>query len=682
MRNSNDASESTNPADYIWYQASGGFGTTKFLWYISTGGRQIQFAVATAAPDSGWVVDPGSSIDLDIVTSNTAPVIAEAFVTFFSPPTLQVPRSGNPLAPVFTGIVPRLYATDQGVIVPFTDAQTDSAVSFVNNSWRIGNSSTTGNGDISYTNLTIGAPTDGGDFAEWPNPTAMPSSPAYITVPVRYKNSSGIVSQASVATCQLIYGDPGPTGSAGPTVDISGYVSFVQNTGGAFTPPNTALSALIQNITSPTYSWAISGATPTTSTSSTVVITPTSLSTGVTVTLTVNGSNLASPLSKTISLPVVYDGAAGTAGANGIMSAFPTIYIWTGSSSTPTRPSTTSTYTWSSGSFSAPAGWYTEPPSNTTAGNYLWAITIPLNVSATTTTSTLDWTNVAYPIRAIAYNGANGAAGTPGTNGTNGAATFVVVRTANDSSPPTNTEVNAVIGRNPVAGDIVTVSYNSSNNAVVYRYTTSWVTQATYLTGSLIVDGTITGNKIAANTITATNIAASTITSTQIAAATISATNMAANSITAANAAIADATITSAKIGTAEVATLNIAGQAVTLPVVSFSASGISFGSGTQLQTITWTSSGAPTLIMMSTQFSGPNSNPPWSNAVEVVIDSSVVATYAFYSAAGPGTVLTILYVLTSPSSGSHTAIFRNGTAGTSGGTASQRTIFVLETKR
>lgn len=500
LRNSNDAAESTNPADYIWYQASGGFGSTKSLWYISTGGRQIQFAVSVAAPDSGWVVDPGSSIDLDIVTSNTAPVIAEAFVTFFSPPTLQVPRSGNPLTPSFTGIVPRLYATDKGAIVPFTDAQTDTAASFTNGTWRIGNSSTTGYGDISYSNVTIGNPTDGGDYAEWPNPTAMPNSPAYITVPVRYKNSSGIVSQASVATCQLLYGDPGPTGSAGPTVDISGYVSFVQNTGGAFTPSNTALSALIENITSPTYSWTISGATPTSSTSSTVVVTPTSLSTGVTVTLTVNGSNLASPLSKTISMPVVYDGATGAAGANGIMSAFPTIYIWTGSSSVPTRPSTTSTYTWSSGSYSAPSGWYTEPPTNTTAGNYLWAITVPLNVSATTVTSTLDWTNTSYPIRAIAYNGSNGATGSAGS------ATFVVVRSANDSSPPTNAEVTAVIGRNPVAGDIVTVSYNSSNNAVVYRYTTSWVTQATYLTGSLIVDGTITGNKIAAGSIWTNNL--------------------------------------------------------------------------------------------------------------------------------------------------------------------------------
>jgi hypothetical protein len=389
----------------------------------------------------------------------------------------------------------------------------------------------------------------------------MSASPAYITVPVRYKNNLGVVAQAGVATVQLVFTDPGQTGQAGPTIDINGYTAFVQNAGGAFTPPTATLTAVTDNVTAPTYSWTISGATPTSASTASVVITPTSSSTGVSVSLTVNGSNLLAPITKTMQMPVVYDGAAGEAGANGVMSAFPSIYIWTGSSTPPTRPSTTSTYTWSSGAYSAPSGWSTTAPSNTVAGNYLWIITVPLNASATTVTSTLDWTNAAYPIRAIAYNGANGANGTDGTdgsNGTNGSATFIVTRTANDSSAPSNAEVTAVIGRNPVAGDIVTVSYNLGNNAVVYRYTTNWVTQATYITGSLIVSNTITGDKVAANTITGTNIAASTITSSQIAAATISANNMAANSITAANAAIANAAVN----------TLQIAGQAVTVPIM------------------------------------------------------------------------------------------------------------------
>lgn len=677
LRNSNDPAESSNYADYIWYAASGGFGLTKSLWYQTTGGRQIQFAVSIAAPDSGWLVDTGASIDLDVITSGTVPAIVESFASYFTPTILQVPRSGSPLVPSFTGIVPQMYATDKGAVIPFTDAQTDTAVGFVNNSWRIGNSATTGNADISYTNITIGSPTDAGDFAQWPTPTAMSNSPAYITVPVRYKNSLGVVNQASVATLQLIFTDPGAQGQQGASVDINGYTSFTQNAGGLYTPTNATLSALLQNITSPTYSWAISGATPTSATTSSVVVTPTSSSIGVTVTLTVNGSNLLSPISKTINMPVVYDGAAGEAGANGVMSAFPTIFIWTGSSATPTRPTTTSTYTWSTGDYSAPTNWSSTTPSNTVAGNYLWAITVPLTVVATTITSTLDWTNTANPIRCIAYNGSNGVSGlngsrtaildmykwsaiapivfpsgnstytwstntftapattngwslTPpapvsgqtlyvvrqtyadslsttsnsipwsasssspftgvsttgtrtaflelyqwassvpttfpsgtstytwatgsftlpattngwstspgaatsgstlwgcqvsltttgstttssvtwststayavsfGLSGSSGAATFLVTRVANDSSAPTNAEVVTAIGRNPVAGDIVTVSYNASNNAVVYRYTTTWIAQATYITGSLIVSETITGDKIAATSV-------------------------------------------------------------------------------------------------------------------------------------------------------------------------------------
>lgn len=72
LRNSNDSVESTNPADYIWYQAAGGFGSTKFLFYQTSGGRQINFFVGTAAPDSTYLQESGSSIDLDVVTTTTA----------------------------------------------------------------------------------------------------------------------------------------------------------------------------------------------------------------------------------------------------------------------------------------------------------------------------------------------------------------------------------------------------------------------------------------------------------------------------------------------------------------------------------------------------------------------------------------------------------------------------------
>lgn len=678
LRNSNSASESTNYADYIWYKVTGGFGTTKFLWYITTGNRNIQFAVATSAPDAGWIQDDGSSVDLDVITSATVPVIAESFFAYFTPSTISVPRSGSPLTPNFTNIRPVMYATDKSVVIPFTDAQTDSNVSFVNNSWRIGNSPTTGFGDISYTNLTIGNPTDAGDYAIWPEPTAMSGNPAFITVPVRYKNSLGVVSQASVARGQLIFSDPGADGLPGSGVDISGYTSFVQNAGGAFTPTNATISALLTNIVSPTYSWTISGATPTSATTASVVVTPTSSSTGVTVTLTVNGSNLITPLSKTVVMPVVYDGATGEAGANGVMSAFPTIYIWTGSSTPPVRPSTTSTYVWSSGIYGAPSGWSSTPPSNTTPGNYLWAITIPLNVSATTTTSTLDWTNTSYPIKNISYNGANG------TNGSNGSATFVITRIANDGSAPTNAEVNALLGRDPVSGDICTVSYNSYANATVYQYLSSWSLFTTYITGSLIVENTITASKIAANTITGDRIAASTITGDRIAANTIIASNIAANTITgnkiaastivANNMATGSITAANAALDTASVNTLSIQNNAVTVPA---SANGTSGGVSVVVSCI----AGQPVYIngfanaYYVTTFDGGGNAYIYVNGslIQSAVTIAIQGLYGSYVAYGQAVCATT-YV--PPSTGNYTFTF------SASGASRFASIFAIQTKR
>jgi hypothetical protein len=116
--------------------------------------------------------------------------------------------------------------------------------------------------------------------------------------------------------------------------------------------------------------------------------------------------------------------------------AAPSIYYWTPNSTPPARPSTTSTYTWATGAYTAPAGWATTPPTNTTAGSYLWAITIPLVVNANTVTSTLDWTNVAYPIYAFSSNGATGA------TGGNGISALTAYRAQSQTSAPPATPSN------------------------------------------------------------------------------------------------------------------------------------------------------------------------------------------------------------------------------------------------
>jgi hypothetical protein len=117
--------------------------------------------------------------------------------------------------------------------------------------------------------------------------------------------------------------------------------------------------------------------------------------------------------------------------------AAPSIYIWTANSTPPARPSTTSTYTWSTGSYTAPAGWTTEPITNTTPGSFLWAITIPLIVNANTVTSVLDWTNTSYPLYAFSSNGATG---TTGGNGISALTAYLVQSQAGVApSTPSNT---------------------------------------------------------------------------------------------------------------------------------------------------------------------------------------------------------------------------------------------------
>jgi hypothetical protein len=78
LRNTDSSVESSNPADYIWYQATGGFGTTKFLFYETSGGRQINFVVATTTPGTSYVQESGPAIDLDVVTNSTATAAAAA----------------------------------------------------------------------------------------------------------------------------------------------------------------------------------------------------------------------------------------------------------------------------------------------------------------------------------------------------------------------------------------------------------------------------------------------------------------------------------------------------------------------------------------------------------------------------------------------------------------------------
>lgn len=156
-------------------------------------------------------------------------------------------------------------------------------------------------------------------------------------------------------------------------------------------------------------------------------------------------------------------------------SATPTIYKWTNSSTPPARPTTTTTYTWSTGSYTAPSTWFTTAPSDTTPGDYLWAITIPIVANSTTTTTVLDWTNTSYTIRAISYNGTNGSTGATGPNGLNAITAYLVQ--SQSASPPggfpqTTTGSSAPTGWSLTApsvavGQVLWYSQGQYNNSTV-----------------------------------------------------------------------------------------------------------------------------------------------------------------------------------------------------------------------
>jgi hypothetical protein len=68
IRNNDSPTESTNPADYQWLPVTGGFGTSIFFWYATTGGRQIETFIGPVRPSVNFVKDTGNAIDLDLLT--------------------------------------------------------------------------------------------------------------------------------------------------------------------------------------------------------------------------------------------------------------------------------------------------------------------------------------------------------------------------------------------------------------------------------------------------------------------------------------------------------------------------------------------------------------------------------------------------------------------------------------
>lgn len=261
------------------------------------------------------------------------------------------------------------------------------------------------------------------------------------------------------------------------------------------------------------------------------------------------------------------------------------------------------------------------------------------------------------------------------TSAKGGPANFIVNRITSATTAPTDAECISAIGRTPIVGDLCTVVYSSGLGSILYKYQIAgWAVWQPYIStdlilantivGSNIAANTITGNNIAANTITAANIAANTITGNKIAAATISAGNMAANSITATNAAL----------DTASVATLNIQGNAVTVPA---SANGTTTGVSVVLSCI------AGQLVYVSGFANGYGAGPyDFGGSGYLYVNGSLFqSAYApvivYMYSGNTGTTQTVCAgTYLPPSTGNYTFTF------SANGSSRFASIFAIQTKR
>lgn len=363
-----------------------GLPTNTYYFAFKVGNNSGNSALSAISSSYSWSPNPSSS------------AVAGTFIAQFSPVNISVPYSGTP---TFTGISPKLYGTTAGGAIDFVAAQDDSDALFVNNTWRIGGSSTTGYADIVKSGITIGNPTDGGFYALFPTPTAMATNPATIDVPVRYKSTTGVVTQGATAIQQLVYAIQGATGTAGTNGDKNAIAYLYQWATATPSNPNGNSTFTWSTLTNGSYTGGNGWTTTIPANPGTAGIKLWQAAKGVTdtsiaVTTTVSWAS---------GFSVNDISQNGVAGTSGTQVAYALVYQW--AITAPAAPTGTSTYTWSTGLFTpTPASWTLAPTASPSLGYTLFEARVRLLDSATASTSTVTWSTAT--VSAVGYSGTNG----------------------------------------------------------------------------------------------------------------------------------------------------------------------------------------------------------------------------------------------------------------------------------
>lgn len=489
-----------------------GFKSGNYWWRVRAVGTNSKSSFSDAVYIS-WNPNP------------TATVVGQTFQAVFAPNYLSVPRTGDvTLSPVFTGITPSVVGLIGGGSVTYSNSSTDSAMP--SNSWRIGSSSTTGGfSSIIYSNISFPTPTAGTSSVNFGEPTAMSASPAYITVPIRYKDSSGTVSQSASAQIQLAFLDPGTKGNNG----ING-VTYIS--------PTVYFNAVIgQTVTITGGTWELSTGRWTTrpvTTANGVVVTNTDTPSSITsgsyryvarANPQVANASTAS-LSTTWSTPAI-DGGFGPAGKDGNSPVDISISGGGGF-----YRNSSGVYSPSTMTFNVIIQNYDTPVPNpqwTVVGatpNTFAGSTLTITPTSTTniqiTCQVGAYTkSITVPVVSQGAQGKDGAAGAQGAQGVRGFTPLAYIPYNGDPRTATTSQLNtawqSILGYQPINGDGAAFYGADSNGDKVTRtsrYNGSWVDADMFIPGDLIVEKSISSAAINADDIFAMNISSTSVATT------------------------------------------------------------------------------------------------------------------------------------------------------------------------
>ena len=284
-------------------------------------------------------------------------------------------------------------------------------------------------------------------------------------------------------------GAPGAPGAPAKGIDINATVTAFKKSGGSYNPASSILTAVPQNLTSPSYNWTISGQGSLNTTSgSTVTVTPTG-TTYITVTLT--ATDTGSTYQKSITLSIYSDGI----GQDGKRTATGYVYYQQPQSTAPSKP-TAANYQFTTGTFSSlSSNWSTSAPTYT-PNNVYWAATYTaLEDSASSNSSSGSNLSFSNPQQTIGFSGlvTFSSLATPG-------------QTIIDGSNITTGEINAtrintngLVIRNSLGVPILGIGYPLEWSNISSTYPNSIVNSGITIDGSGILQGIGTTSKVVAN---------------------------------------------------------------------------------------------------------------------------------------------------------------------------------------